>query len=435
MADAVKLAVLIDADNAKSENVEPLMAEIAKYGVASVKRAYGNWTTPNLGGWKQVLVEQSIQPMQQFSYTVGKNSTDSALIIDAMDLLYTGRFGGFCLISSDSDFTRLAQRIREAGLLVYGFGERKTPTSLVSACDKFVYMDVLREPAPAGPASNNEPRPKRGEQRPDGKLLQIFKAAVDAASDDEGWANLGAIGNHVSKRAPDFDPRNYGFKKLSELLRSLSIFEWEERKGADGKGRAMLLRHRGGSAPAQGANSQPAAPAVQTATPPAPASAAVPAPARANPPPAPPAPPRRHEPRQADRPFMPGLLNTAAVAEAAASVPSAPSAIAAPTIVPVPVPVPAPVADQPAAQPQPWKLPPMPSRQLPKQAPPVAAPAPAPVTEPVSPPAIAAKPEAQATPPSPPAAKPARTPRKPKADADPTAAPAKPAAKRAKPKA
>lgn len=236
-----KLAVLIDADNAQPAIIEALLAEIAKYGVASVKRIYGDWTLPNLKGWKELLAEHAIQPIQQFRYTTGKNATDGRMIIDAMDLLYTERFDGFCLISSDSDFTGLASRLRESGMTVYGFGERKTPGSLVSACDKFVYVDVLREAA----ADEAGPKPKPAATlKQDTKLVRLLRDAVDAASDDEGWAGLGAVGSLISKQAPDFDSRNYGFRKLSELVVATALFETDERKSADGKQKTLYLRDK-----------------------------------------------------------------------------------------------------------------------------------------------------------------------------------------------
>ena len=219
------LAVLIDADNARPAFIKNLLAEVAKYGTASVKRIYGDWTTPQLGGWKEVLLEFSIQPVQQFSYTTGKNATDSAMIIDAMDLLYTDRFAGFCLVSSDSDFTRLAARLREAGKLVIGFGERKTPKSLVSACDRFIYTDVLR--AESGGAA--PPAPAK-DLAADKELMALLREAIDAASDDSGWAHLGGVGSNVQKRAPDFDARNYGRKRLSDLLAAIDALEFDKAK-------------------------------------------------------------------------------------------------------------------------------------------------------------------------------------------------------------
>lgn len=237
-----RLAVLIDADNAQASVIEGLLAEVAKYGLASVKRIYGDFTSQQLGQWKKVLLKHSISPAQQFAYTSGKNATDSSLIIDAMDLMYTGRFDGMCLVSSDSDFTRLAQRLREEGLTVYGFGERKTPDAFVQACDKFVYTEVLRaeEAAPA-PAGNPSPKPvnetstktAQAQDKPAsapvpamtkaaGPLplpMELIRQAIEEGSDDEGWAHLATIGSYLNKVRPDFDPRLYGQKKLSDLLR------------------------------------------------------------------------------------------------------------------------------------------------------------------------------------------------------------------------
>lgn len=223
------LAVLIDADNTSASIIEGLLAEVARLGVASVKRIYGDWTTPQLGSWKAVLLENSIQPIQQFGYTTGKNATDSALIIDAMDLLYTGFFGGFCLVSSDSDFTRLAARIRESGLLVYGFGERKTPRPFVTACDRFTYTEMFTAAQEGTNENTHRPR-TAGELRGDTHLMNLLRSAIDAGSDDTGWAPLGAIGNYVNKTAADFDPRNYGFKKLSELVQAVGLFDIERKE-------------------------------------------------------------------------------------------------------------------------------------------------------------------------------------------------------------
>ena len=220
-----RLAVLIDADNAQPAIAEGLLAEIAKYGIASVKRCYGNWTGPQLGGWKETLLKYSIQPMQQFAYTTGKNATDSAMIIDAMDLLYTARLDGFCIVSSDSDFTRLASRLRESGQTVYGFGERKTPSSFVAACDRFIYTDILVQPDEKDVArSDSAPSPASAKPwsikqlKGDAELVKLLRAAVDAASDEAGWAHLGPVGSHIAKQASEFDPRNYGYAKLGELF-------------------------------------------------------------------------------------------------------------------------------------------------------------------------------------------------------------------------
>jgi uncharacterized LabA/DUF88 family protein len=236
-----RIAVLIDADNAQPSIVEGLLSEIAKYGIASVKRIYGDWTTPSLVGWKSVLLENSIQPVQQFRYTVGKNATDSAMIIDAMDLLYTKRFDAFCLVSSDSDFTRLASRIREEGLLVYGFGEKKTPKAFVSACDKFIFTEVLRFQEDAGPAV----KPKTpNELKRDAKLVALLRTALEAASDDTGWAHLAAVGSNIAKQAPEFDPRNYGFGKLGELAVATNLFDVDERVQRDGHSMAIYIRDK-----------------------------------------------------------------------------------------------------------------------------------------------------------------------------------------------
>jgi uncharacterized LabA/DUF88 family protein len=236
-----RLAVLIDADNAQPLITEGLLSEVAKYGVASVKRIYGDWTTPSLSGWKSVLLEHSIQPVQQFRYTVGKNATDSAMIIDAMDLLYTKRFDGFCLVSSDSDFTRLASRIREEGLLVYGFGEKKTPKAFVSACDKFIFTEVLRSQEDAGPAVK---RKTANELKGDAKLVGLLRSALDAASDESGWAQLGTVGSNIAKQAPEFDPRNYGYSKLGELAAATKLFDVDERVQIDGHSKSIYIRDK-----------------------------------------------------------------------------------------------------------------------------------------------------------------------------------------------
>ncbi|MGM0553547.1 MAG: NYN domain-containing protein [Pseudomonadota bacterium] len=235
------LAVLIDADNAQPGIVDGLLAEIAKYGTASVKRIYGDWTGPELKGWKDTLLEHSIQPVQQFGYTRGKNATDSALIIDAMDLLYTGNFAGFCLVSSDSDFTRLASRIRESGLMVYGFGEKKTPAPLVVACDKFIYTEVLRESADEGQEFRRR-SPK--DLKSDARLVNSLRNAVEASSDESGWAQLGPVGSNIAKQSPDFDARNFGYRKLRDLVEATGLFEIEERLAADGNSKVIYVRDK-----------------------------------------------------------------------------------------------------------------------------------------------------------------------------------------------
>jgi uncharacterized LabA/DUF88 family protein len=236
-----KLAVLIDAENAQPSILDGLLSEIAKYGTANVKRIYGDWTLPRLKGWKEHLLQHSIQPIQQFGYTSGKNSTDSSLIIDAMDLLYSGKFDGFCIVSSDSDFTRLASRIREAGLIVYGFGERKTPKAFVSACDKFIFTEVLRSKD-----NGNEKisRKTTSELKQDAKLVNLLRNAVEASSDDSGWAHLGTVGSNIAKQASEFDPRNYGYKKLGELMSATNIFQIEERTVGNGPSKALYLKDK-----------------------------------------------------------------------------------------------------------------------------------------------------------------------------------------------
>lgn len=247
------LAILIDGDNASPKIISGLLAEIATYGTASVKRIYGDWTKPALNGWKECLLEHSIQPVQQFAYTTGKNATDGAMIIDAMDLLYTGRFSGFCIVSSDSDFARLASRIREQGITVYGFGERKTPRPFITACDKFIYVDVLGGAGPRPPQATQITREKAVEKpakaaavpvkieaektRPaqggaaSGRLneaaLSMLQKAVEASADEDGRANLARVGAHLAKQSPDFDARNYGYARLSDLAVASGILEVE----------------------------------------------------------------------------------------------------------------------------------------------------------------------------------------------------------------
>lgn len=238
----LKLAVLIDADNTQATIVEGLLAEIAKYGVASVKRIYGDWTSTNLRSWKEKLLEYAIQPVQQFAYTSGKNATDSAMIIDAMDLLYTENLDGFCVVSSDSDFTRLAARLREDGKLVLGFGQKKTPKPFVAACDKFVYTEILRE----GDEENHPGREQRKESatdlKGDRKVATLLRAAVEDAADEFGWAYLGAVGTYIANRQPEFDPRNYGYRKLGDLIKASGLFEIDERDNPYNPGKQVYMR-------------------------------------------------------------------------------------------------------------------------------------------------------------------------------------------------
>ena len=240
--DNDKLAVLIDADNAQASLIHELLAEASRYGTASVKRAYGNWTNSSLSSWKKVLHEFAIQPIQQFNYTTGKNATDSALIIDAMDLLHAGGLNGFCLVSSDSDFTRLATRIRESGLVVYGIGERKTPEAFVAACDKFIYTDILTPTKPGKKKSTAGP------------LKKMLVQEVRAATEDDGWAQLSVVGGLLLKNSPSFDPRNFRFQKLGELVRNQDYLETKEVKISASSGGVQIFvrlkpdksRRRGG---------------------------------------------------------------------------------------------------------------------------------------------------------------------------------------------
>lgn len=267
----LKLAVLIDADNVPYSNVKGMMEEIAKYGTPTTKRIYADWTKPNAGGWKSVLLEHAITPIQQYSYTVGKNSSDSALIIDAMDLLYSGKLDGFCIVSSDSDFTRLAIRLRESGMKVIGIGEKKTPSAFIAACDRFVFIEVLdgaiKKTRAIASGQNKSPKSKtveenkkvidssaseqakqkitakpaeKIEQKPlnkiDNQTIELIEDTLEAIGDEDGWAFLGDVGNLIVKKKPEFDPRNYGFSKLTPMLKSLTdILEIDERE-SDKKG-------------------------------------------------------------------------------------------------------------------------------------------------------------------------------------------------------
>lgn len=235
----LRFAVLIDADNVPSGNVKEMLEEIAKYGTPTFKRIYADWTKPHVTGWKNVLLENAITPIQQYSYTTGKNSTDSAMIIDAMDILYTGRVDGFCIISSDSDFTRLALRLREAGMRVFGMGQKKTPSPFIAACDKFIYIEILRnkeaeeDVKAAGDKKEEAPVEESAEEsikKIDKKAIDLISSSISDQADDSGWAFLGDVGSMIIKRQPDFDARNYGFKKLTQLIRSIKAFELDERQ-------------------------------------------------------------------------------------------------------------------------------------------------------------------------------------------------------------
>lgn len=248
MIHDTSIALLIDADNSPASKIEEILDELAKYGVINIRRAFGNWKSPHLKGWEAVLHDYAIQPMQQFAYTKGKGATDAAMIIDAMDLLYTKELDGFCIVSSDSDFTPLVMRIRANGLKVFGFGEKKTPEPFVNACSKFLYLENLGEPVPAPPpvakkakaakavltpepTATPTPAAKPAVSKVGGKelkantrLVNLLRKSVEAAADDEGWAGLGAVGQHISKQA-SFDARNYGYAKLKDLFQAIGLFE------------------------------------------------------------------------------------------------------------------------------------------------------------------------------------------------------------------
>ena len=242
----LRLAVLIDADNIPYSNVKGMMEEIAKYGTPTFKRIYGDWTKPTVSGWKTVLLENAITPIQQYSYTTGKNATDSAMIIDAMDILYSGRADGFCLVSSDSDFTRLATRLREAGMKVIGIGQKQTPNPFIVACDKFIYVEIIAKSAlnkTSSPRPNeNKPVEKVTIRKVDKELINLIEGTIADLGDESGWAFLGEVGNLLLKKQPDFDPRNYGFTKLTPLIKSLNKFELEIRETEKTRKKLVYIR-------------------------------------------------------------------------------------------------------------------------------------------------------------------------------------------------
>jgi Fe-S-cluster formation regulator IscX/YfhJ len=247
----IRLAVLIDADNVPYSNVKGMMEEIAKYGTPTFKRIYGDWTRPTVSGWKNVLLENAITPIQQYSYTSGKNSSDSALIIDAMDILYSGKVDGFCIISSDSDFTRLATRLREAGMKVFGIGQKKTPNPFIVACDKFIYLEVI---ATADTAENETPEKeanvkpeiKKSVDKINKKIIHLIASSIEDLADENGWAFLGDVGNLLLKKQPNFDPRNFGFQKLTSLINSLSQFEIDKRETEKRGTKLVFIRNKQG---------------------------------------------------------------------------------------------------------------------------------------------------------------------------------------------
>lgn len=240
-----KLAVLIDADNVPYSNVKEMLEEIAKNGTPTIKRIYADWTKPTVAGWKNVLLENAITPIQQYSYTTGKNSSDSALIIDAMDILYSEKVNGFCIVSSDSDFTRLATRLREAGMTVIGFGEKKTPKPFISACDKFIYLEILKNTMvelKAPSKLNKKSEKSELVSKVDEETTRIIVESVNDLADETGWAFLGSLGSYILKKKPDFDPRNYGFPKLLPLIRNTNKFEIDERNTGQHNIRHIYLR-------------------------------------------------------------------------------------------------------------------------------------------------------------------------------------------------
>ncbi|WP_445956362.1 NYN domain-containing protein [Yeosuana sp.] len=243
MIKDIKIAVLIDGDNIPSKYITEMMEEIAKYGTPTIKRIYGDWTKPHLAKWKTVLLENAISPIQQYSYTTGKNATDSAMIIDAMDILYSNKVDAFCLASSDSDFTKLATRLREAGLQVYGIGEKKTPDPFIVACDKFIYLEILN-------TFSEKQEQGGGKVKKDNlynitpKVISMLKNSVSDAADDDGWAFLGDVGSLILKKQPNFDARNFGFEKLTPLFKSLDNFEMEQRDQSNGRFKLIYVRNK-----------------------------------------------------------------------------------------------------------------------------------------------------------------------------------------------
>ncbi len=242
----IKLAVLIDGDNIPSAYIKEMMEEIAKYGNPTIKRIYGDWTRPGLAKWKNLLLENAITPIQQYGYTTGKNATDSAMIIDAMDILYSERVDGFCLVSSDSDFTRLATRLREAGMKVYGIGEKKTPNPFIVACDKFIYIEILKSHPEENDTETSEQK-SPGKQSVDKITPQVIKliaSTISDLADDDGWAFLGDVGNLIQKKQPNFDSRNYGFPKLTPLINSIKDFEIDQRESPKGRFKLIYVKIR-----------------------------------------------------------------------------------------------------------------------------------------------------------------------------------------------
>ncbi|RKE04423.1 NYN domain-containing protein [Marinifilum flexuosum] len=240
----LNLAVLIDADNIPYSAIKGMLDEITKFGVPSIKRIYGDWTKPTVSGWKPALLEHAITPIQQYSYTSGKNATDSAMIIDAMDILYSGKVGGFCIVSSDSDFTRLATRLREAGMLVIGIGEKKTPNPFIVACDKFIYIEILKTKTKEKESEEDKELEKEAFDAITVKEIKLIATTITDLSDDDGWAFLGDVGSLLQKKQPNFDPRNYGFQKLTPLIKSTGKFIIEQRDSQKRKSKLIFVRNK-----------------------------------------------------------------------------------------------------------------------------------------------------------------------------------------------
>ena len=242
----LNLAVLIDGDNIPSAYVKEMMEEIAKYGNPTIKRIYGDWTKPNLSKWKNILLENAITPIQQYSYTTGKNATDSAMIIDAMDILYSNKVKGFCLVSSDSDFTRLATRLREAGMKVFGLGEKKTPEPFIAACDKFIYIEILKNQSEEVDTDKTKGKEAKKDEldKITPKVIKLISLTISDLADEDGWAFLGEVGNLLQKKQPNFDSRNYGFQKLTPLIKSINRFEIELRESQKGKTKLIYVRNK-----------------------------------------------------------------------------------------------------------------------------------------------------------------------------------------------
>lgn len=239
----LNIAVLIDGDNIPSAHVKEMMQEIAKYGNPTIKRIYGDWTKPNLTKWKNLLLENAITPIQQYGYTTGKNATDSAMIIDAMDILYSEKVTGFCLVSSDSDFTRLATRLREAGMQVIGIGEKKTPNPFIVACDKFIYIEILRSQSEKKEDSIEKENVKDNLDKITRKEINLISTTISDLSDEDGWAFLGDVGSLLQKKQPNFDSRNYGFDKLTPLIKSIGNFEVEQRVNSKSRHKLIFVKN------------------------------------------------------------------------------------------------------------------------------------------------------------------------------------------------